>query len=159
MNEAQKTGRRIVSKGAYARVQARRVFWWLDSLLAYLAALSCVAILVGFSVGVLRFAPWPVVRDLAVTEHVWLLLLLPLLIYGCFAAGKACLAHSRKIEPVLPLMAQTLNSLPAPDSLVRASQEPVQAQQAVLLRAARGEAQERQESEQLLRAAGGREHT
>jgi hypothetical protein len=56
-----------------------------------------------------------------------------------------------QMEPVVPLTRANTAGLPAPESLVRASQEPAQEQQAVLLRAAT-QTQERHE-EQLLRAA------
>ena len=60
------------------------------------------------------------------------------------------------IDPGVPLTRANTADLPAPDSLVRASAEPVQEQQAVLLRAAT-ETAERHE-EQLVRAlAGGTE--
>lgn len=52
---------------------------------------------------------------------------------------------------VVPLTRANTAGLPAPDSLVRASQEPLQAQQKILLRPAL-ETTERQE-EELLRAS------
>ena len=53
----------------------------------------------------------------------------------------------------VPLTRANIGHLPAPDSLVRASAEPVQEQQSVLLRAAT-EGMERHE-EQLVRASTG----
>lgn len=63
---------------------------------------------------------------------------------------------AQNINPGVPLTRANIVDLPAPDSLVRASTEPVQEQQAVLLRAAT-DTQEWQ-VEQLVRAsAGGKE--
>ena len=63
------------------------------------------------------------------------------------------LRQAIKVDPGVPLTRANTADLPAPDSLVRASAEPVQEQQAVLLRAAT-ETQERHE-EQLVRASAG----
>ena len=95
MKLAQKPGTHIVSKSASVKALAKRVFWWMDGLLFYLAAFSCLVIILAFACGVLRFTPWPVIRNLAITQHVWLLLLLPPLIYGCFAMGKRCMARAK----------------------------------------------------------------
>ena len=65
--------------------------------------------------------------------------------------GMRLLQAAEKVEPGVPLTQANTADLSAPESLVRASQEPVHAQEAVLLRAA-VEGQEQHE-EQLLRAA------
>ncbi len=70
--------------------------------------------------------------------------------------GVKSLKHAQKIEPGILVTSHELAHMPASDSLVRASQEPPQAQEGVLLRAASGEAQAGQEG-QLLRASVGGE--
>ena len=61
--------------------------------------------------------------------------------------------NAREMNLGVPLTRANIAALPAPDSLVRASEEPVEAQGAVLMRAAAGETQE--DEGQLLRAAAG----
>jgi hypothetical protein len=73
----------------------------------------------------------------------------------CWEIGKDFFKKARRIKTGIPLTRANTADLPAPDSLVRASQEPVQAQEAVLLRAA-AETQEKHEA-QLVRAVGGAE--
>lgn len=53
------------------------------------------------------------------------------------------------------LIRSNVNALPAPDSLMRPSQEPLQTQQSVLPRAAIETRQEKQEEELLRASAGG----
>ncbi len=77
---------------------------------------------------------------------------------GLLAAGNvwlifAMMKTAKKIDMGVPVTRVNAADLPAPDSLVRASQEPLQAQEGVLLRAAT-QTQDRHE-EQLLRAAAG----
>ena len=127
--------RRVVSKSAYLRAQVRRGFWWIDGLFFYLAAYVCSAIVLGFAFGLLRFAPLPLMRALVTTEWVWLLLFFPVLIYLCSVTARWCLTRSRKIDTGIPLLMCTVHYLPAPERLVRASSEPIQAQNAMLLRA------------------------
>ncbi len=71
----------------------------------------------------------------------------------CRVASTVSLKHARKIHDSIPLTRANTADLPAPDSLVRASSEPLQEQQTVLLRAA-VQGQETS-SEQLVRAVGG----
>jgi hypothetical protein len=68
-------------------------------------------------------------------------------------AGQLAIKEAKQTDPGVPLTRANTANLPAPDSLVRASAEPMQEQQAVLLRAAT-ETQERHE-EQLVRASAG----
>ena len=69
--------------------------------------------------------------------------------------SNAVLDRVDQMNNVVPLTRANTADLPAPESLVRASAEPVQEPQAVLLRAATT-TQEKHE-EQLVRAAGGTE--
>lgn len=153
--ELNTTSKRVVSKGAYLRAQVRRTFWWIDGLLFYLAAYACLVIVLCFAFGVLRFAPLPLIRGLVTTEWVWLLLFFPVLIYLCSAAARWCLTRSRTIETGIPLLMCTINHLSAPERLVRPSSEPVQGQEAILIRAVM-QAQEKYD-EQLVRAVSGAE--
>lgn len=50
--------------------------------------------------------------------------------------GRELWQDAKKIEPVVPLTRANIADLSANDSLVRTSQEPLQAQETVLLRAA-----------------------
>lgn len=77
----------------------------------------------------------------------------------CIAAGagikwatEAGLKKTAQSIDVLPLTRANTADIPAPKSLVRASSEPMQIQEAVLLRAA--EAEQEKHEEQLLRAVG-----
>ncbi len=150
--ESNTLGKRVVSKGAYLRAQARRAFWWVEGLFFTLAAYAGVGIVLCFACGVLRFAPLPLLRALVATEWVWLLLFFPVLIYLCSVTARWCLTRSRAIETGVPLMLCTASYLPAPERLVRPSSEPIQAQKSVLVRAV-AERQDKQD-EQLVRAAG-----
>lgn len=69
--------------------------------------------------------------------------------------GKRIVSKGNLMERLMTIAFGEKVNLPAPDTLVRASEEPVQAQKAMLLRAAT-ETRERHE-EQLVRAAGGTE--
>lgn len=133
--EPNATSKRVVSKGAYLRAQVKRGFWWLDSLLFYLAAYAGLVIVLCFACGILRFAPLPALQALVTTDCVWLMLFLPVLIYVCSVSARWCLTHSRKIDAGVPLLASTVHYLPAPERLVRPSSDPAKEQpQTVLLR-------------------------
>ena len=153
--ESNTMSKRVVSKGAYLRAQARRAFWWVEGLFFYVAAYAGLVIVLGFACGVLRFAPLPLLRALVTTEWVWLLLFFPILIYLCSAIARWCLTRSRAIETGVPLMLCTASYLPAPERLVRPSSEPMQAQKSVLVRAVTEK--QREPNEQLVRAAGSAE--
>lgn len=126
-----KSGRRIVSKGEYAEVQARRGLIWLNPLFMLLVALF--AYIVG-------------TRS---SSHSQLLMVTAC---ACGVAGLlsifSAVVISRRIKRVVPLTRANAADLPANDSLVRASQEPAQAQEGVLLRATSGEAQAGKEGQE-----------
>jgi hypothetical protein len=67
-----------------------------------------------------------------------------------YYAGRVHLKLARAIEPVTPLTRANIGDLPAPQTLVRASQEPMQEHQAELLRAA--QYGKETHAEELLRA-------
>ena len=165
MNQAQEPGKRIVSKGAYVKAQGKKVSLNLLgtvgiglSLLMGFAAIVPVVFFIG---GVCNASTFPGHADAYIGQAVvsaFGLLLLAGGILGTAKWGKTALAHAAELDTGVPLTRANTADLPAPDSLVRASQELMQAQEAVLLRAAVGETQERQEG-QLLRVAAGREQT
>jgi hypothetical protein len=125
------TGKRIVSKGEYARKQGRRLWLGLKSC----AALLCLPALlvVGYfqqpaSSGCIQVDP----RN-GIGYRVFIaLFFVPASIF----AAKQIFRDFQQIDPGVPLTRANTADLPAPDSLVRASEEPMQEQQAVLLRAA-----------------------
>lgn len=145
------TGKRIVSKREYVRLVGKReaLRWGSVGLAVTVAVcvLSCVGCIIAGALadGIEIMVLWFIVAAL------------------CFAvawiikrtAEKAMQKALRKRDAI-PLTRANTADLPAPESLVRASAEPVQEQQAVLLRAA-AERQEKHE-EQLLRAASGQEY-
>jgi hypothetical protein len=144
----QQTGKRIVSKGEYVKAQGKQIaFVSFGLCLLGLGALCFICAGLTLLVSYIGFAT-PVTT-------VSTALLLTFASIGAFLTGGLVLEKANKIDPGVPLTLANTAHLPAHDSLVRASAQPVQEQEAVLLRAAT-EAQERHE-EQLVRAAGGPE--
>ena len=150
MKQEQQTGKRIVSKREYAALVGKReVRRWGSVGLAVAVALCLLP------------AVFCLIYMVSVSGLGWkgLCLLLALV---CFAAAwemkkvaeKAMQEALSKLS-VVPLTRGNSADLPAPDSLVRASSEPMQAQEAVLLRAAL-EVQETP-PEELVRAVNGQE--
>lgn len=149
MNDAHKTGRRIVSKGEYARAQGRRFGLAADAICLFIVAGLCFvkAPSLCYILGETA-AKWP--------SATLLLLLIPVPAIVIYALGKAAgvrLRTALTLDAGVPLTRANTGDLPAPESLVRAAEEPVQAQQAVLLRPSPPR-HERQE-EQLVRAVAG----
>ena len=152
-----KTGKRIVSKGAYVKAQGQ------------LAGLNVLGIglliaATGFGILVVIEIFWTIVAMFSVGQQPDLqnlvmpgiaALILSGIAYFCGKAGIHSLNQAQRINPGVPLTRANTADLPAPDTLVRASSEPLQAQEAVLLRAA-AEGQEKHE-EQLVRAVNGQE--
>jgi hypothetical protein len=137
MNQPPQTGKRIVSKSEYVRMQARRVSGWFHVAFYFAMALLVIGVLV---------LQWH--HSHSAMKAFCGLFLLGGSVFMYFR-GRFHLKNIRAIERVIPLTRANTANLPAPDSLVRASAEPMQEQQAVLLRAAT-ETQERHE-EQLVR--------
>ena len=150
-------GRRIVGKGAYAKAQSRRAGLVLSGSFAVFAgalagflALACV----GFMIAALISYAQAYDQQLLIHACVYLV---GALVFGMgmtesLRSGFASLHKAAKNE-VVPLTRANAAHLPAPESLVRASQEPAQAQKDVLLRAATQTQDTRKE--QLLRASAG----
>ena len=149
-----KTGKRIVSKRAYVKAQGKRsvlavgaiVLWVATIVGIWLIGLFLFQAISGVSRSdsmVIAFMPYFVII-IFVTGTVTLLLAL---------SAKSVTKTARAIDPGVPLTRANTADMPAPDTLVRASTEPLQAQQSVLLRAA-AEGQETP-PEQLVRASMG----
>ncbi len=145
-----KTGKRIVSRGKYLRIQATRI------------SLACLTVICGFMLiefgGDVVISALDFFCDLRYTFHSdrALYAVESSVVTFCFYKGmKTSFRKFATVEDVVPLTRANTAHLPAPGSLVRASSAPTQAQKAVLLRAA-AEGQERHE-EQLVRAVNGPE--
>lgn len=131
-----KTGKQIVSKGEYFRVLITNVSLGVGSIIAvFLAVMSLIC-------------AWWLGYNYQMSGAV---LLLSVFAYFLLRHSVKWLYQAVKEETVVPLTRANTADLPAPDSLVRASSEPLQAQEGVLLRAAAGETPAGPE-EQLLRA-------
>ncbi len=140
-----KMGKRMVSRGEYLRIQATRI------------GLACLTVICGFML--IEFGGDVVIFILDFFSGVRYTLHSNRAFYTvessvvtfCFYKGmKTSFRKFAKIKPGIPLTRANAADMPASESLVRASEEPMQAQEAVLLRAA-AEEQERHE-EQLVRA-------
>jgi len=136
---SEKKPRRVVSKAKYAKVQARRIYEWIGLIYS-----SVVAVLLIGGV----FYTW--VHHHSMPKILGGLYCLSLAGVMYFAI-RSKIKQMRTAEPVVPLTRANIVHLPASDSLVRASSEPVHDQQTELLRAA-VEAQATP-AEQLLRPA------
>lgn len=177
--QEKQTGKQIVSKGAYIErlmkivfgekadsepeiksrhMVLKREYIRLQGLRMSLTLLATSLIVVG-SLCVFACIVSAVLLALGLysSEYFGLLLLLfflPAAGIAFFLKRGFALAYKvQKIDPGVFLTRANTGDLPAPDSLVRASTEPVQEPQAILLRAAAG-TQTGQE-EQLLRASAG----
>lgn len=136
--------KRIVTKGQYVRLRGKRESIRLLGVCLLLTAgmfgflTVCILSILGMNLG-------------------GCVLGLCLGIVTCLIGkwGLESLYAAGKIDPGVPLTRANTADLPAPDSLVRASQEPPQEPQAVLLRAAAEGAQT--PAEQLVRAASEQE--
>jgi hypothetical protein len=141
--------KRIVSKGRYAALLGRKIgFSTFGLALLFFCLLSALTMV--FALVVLRTELnnradkilFPIVTSLLGVGALYLGHL-----------GRRTIREAKQIETGVPLTRANTADLPAPDSLVRASAEPMQEPQAVLLRAAT-ESVERHE-EQLVRASAG----
>lgn len=153
-----KTGRRIMSKGEYAKAKGKRAGLGITGYCSLLLALVCLGLTISYLCELLFALPGLGMdrKDGQFFYHITLLIL----ISGAatFLFGKLGIIGFRQAGEVktgVPLTRHTAAHLPAPDSLVRASEQPLQAQEAVLLRAA-AQGQETP-PEQLVRASVGQE--
>ncbi len=150
MNQEPKARRQIVSKGEYADNIVWKAFVYILGIFLCLLFLLCLVAL-----GVIVFeakqegvpasyVPFFAFLVLAMAGGGWFL----------FPRAKQVIQAAKYIDPGIPFTRANTADMPANDSLVRASQEPAQAQEGVLLRAATGETQA-QDARQLLRASVG----
>ncbi len=143
MMQESEPGRRIVSKREYVKAQARRTLDW-----GFVAAGIFAAMYWGRTGG--KF--WFHHQVSLATIYDWTMMMA--FVGLALAGARQCAKSARLVDPGVPITRASAAHLPMSDSLVRASSVPLQEQEAVLLRAAAGETQPRDE-EQLLRAAGG----
>lgn len=134
-----KTGKRIVSKSAYLKAQADRATISLFGVGLWLGAVFLGLIAGGCCLGSLANLCWG--ESLGARLAGGILCLAAAILTGGMAylvqiAGKEMMKQAADMTPGVPLTRANTANLPAPDSLVRASSEPVQAYEAVLLRAA-----------------------
>lgn len=134
-----KTGKRIVSKGEYVRFQVKRTALWicgfslgLSTLLGGVLTLGCGIA----AVACLWYFRWEGIGKSFIC-------LAGMGVAGALTQnagnyGSHILGIADTMNEVLPLTRANTADLPAPDTLVRASAEPVQEPQTVLLRAAAG---------------------
>ena len=145
--EPKKTGRRIVSKGRYIFIKS----------LAVCLSGGIFACMVGILLLLANVAYTYGDGDLFVLYYGAALrtckIFVPLLVFSAFLLRLGSRNSWQTVHTINPLTRANTADLPAPDSLVRASSEPMQAQEAVLLRAA-AEGQETP-PEQLVRPARG----
>jgi hypothetical protein len=138
----------LVSKGEYvANVGKKAALSSSGASLYFLGLLGLTMLLTFFVLGDAR--DWEVPLVMVFMSG------LALVSLGTAYVGRRTLRKAVKLDAGIPFTHANTADLPAPESLVRASEEPMQEQQAVLLRAAT-QTQERHE-EQLVRAAGGLE--
>jgi hypothetical protein len=159
MNQSPQTGKRIVSKGEYAKAQRKRAALFSLGVSLIVAALGGILAFASILLPLGRY-----MREFPEADFVWLYPIITVAGLIIFVLAAGLLAHivrvgaifmfkkANAIDPGIPIHRVPPADLPAPDSLVRASEEPRQEPQAVLLRAAT-QTQERHE-EQLVRAAG-----
>ncbi len=155
------TGKKIVSKGEYVRRMFLREAWMALCIFHCIVVVCQVIVLLPSLIilsildGLIRHFPRMLYAQDApchqTTSHLLMLMKTPL--RATIRAYKAAENRANQINLGVPLTRFNTADLPAPDSLVRASSEPMQAQQAVLLRAA-AEGQDRHE-EELVRAVEG----
>lgn len=141
-----KTGKRIVSRGRYIKLMGMRlsllscgaVCMLVGGVAAMLGVMEGVDDVIRGSVGTGFSLPSP--------NGFYVACLV------CFLVGVCCTFLGEKVkEDITPLTRANTADLPAPESLVRASSEPLRVQEAVLLRAAEGQ---ETPSEELVRASG-----
>lgn len=157
-SQPSRRSRQIVSKGTYIQGQAKRMGIRICGALVFL----CSLLLATFGIVPLILIIGNIANMSAVPDHKrqysvlagLSLLVLTLLatVYVLARWGRNMVRRGIKIDPGVPLTRANTAALPARQTLVRASDEPEQAQKAVLLRAATQE----QETlpEQLVRPAG-----
>jgi hypothetical protein len=152
MNEPPQTSKRIVSKAEYANIQLKCAGAQLAGCCLLVTAAFCGLAVLGLINGLAGRGQYPHKGD----QHSVLFLIGGILIAGIgtrvlIRMSNAVLDRVDQMNNVIPLTRANTADLPASESLVRASAEPIQQQEAVLLRAATQGVET--PSEQLLRPA------
>ncbi len=167
--EPKTTGRRFVSKGEYVRLQTSRATTSVYGVGYAILGVLCGAATITLTLALAYHLCFPT-RDFLLSRYVvkirgtdpfseligilffnsFLLVMFGWSTYELSTFGCDLLKKATCLDPGVPFTRANTADLPAPESLVRASEEPMQVQEAVLLRATM-EGQERHE-EQLLRA-------
>jgi|SRR5579871_1672663 len=141
MNQAEKK-KRIVSKGQYVKTQGQRVgITSAGCGLLLLAALCSGVALFFIVIAIFGWLEGAIFGFVAGVAALW-----------CGKWGFDSIRHAKSIDPGIPLTRKIADTLPAEESLVRASGEPVQEQHAVLLRAAADD--QETPTDQLVRPVG-----
>ncbi len=150
MTQKLQPGRRIVSRGEYISNIKQKTYGMLVGM-----GICIIGLMFGVMCVMIPFTGNnPLVIKLL--ARVFLLLVGGTTTISLVCLGGQTIKITNQIDPGVPVTRANTADLPANDNLVRASQEPAQAQGSVLLRAAAGEARKGQE-EQLLRASVGRQ--
>ena len=135
-----KTGKRIVSKSAYVKALGQQAGLNVLSIGVLIAA-------AGFGILAVMVIFWTIVEMFSAGQQHGLqdlvmpgiaALILIGIAYFCGKAGILSLNQAQLIDPGVPLTRANTADLSATDTLVRASSEPLQTQEGVLLRAAQG---------------------
>jgi hypothetical protein len=148
MTEPKPQKKRVVSKSEYAAHLARKTTFKTGSTMMSVGGGIIVTLaLVGYWVTL------PILRDQPSWLTILFLLAWPLIciagVMWCIREGAALNKQAEEVEPLLPPTRHNIEQLPAEETLVRASTEPIHEQEKVLLRAATGA--EETPPEQLLR--------
>ena len=144
MDQLPENKKRIVSKGQYLWVQSKRISLNVTGCGLVGLACLCVVVMGAGIVGLLIYDRW--------WQAVGFLLLSWPFVYFLRKMGYRSFQKAETIDPVIPLTHQTASTLSDEESLVRASEEPIQEQQAILLRAATDN--QETSADQLVRPAG-----
>lgn len=138
-------GKRIVSKGRYAIQITQKAVW---------SALGVILFMVSF---ILLLGACLLVPKAFSANNPLLGVIIGIVMLGAalhiYLSSLDTIKKVKSVATGIPLTRANIADLPLPDSLVRASQEPLQAQKTILLRAA-SEKPETHE-EELLRASAG----
>lgn len=150
MYELTKTRKRIVSKGEYVANTGKKAALASYGTTVFLTGIAASAITLFLIMRLL----WNL-RAVESTSGITLIVLLTGITgsasYALFCYGKKALKEGKDLDAGIPLTRANTGDLPAVDSLVRASQEPIEGQENFLLRAAQhGQGTP---SEQMVRAS------
>ena len=148
------TGKRIVSKAEYVKAQATRLGWVCSGILTFIVVSVCMLL---FIVPLMQNDHGVLNKRGEYTCSTSTMIIVFIVVgFSLYLTAKMqdCITEKFvNIDPGVPLTHANAANLLAPDSLVRASSEPIQEQQTVLLRAVAAEQQT--PPEQLVRASSG----